>query len=85
MSAPAASVEFADLAAQAGTRPAFFDSAASRYEWLMQHPAAWGDGDATWLADYAASADYGALAGYFSSRGIAWPDEGDSPGFSQAG
>lgn len=66
-------------------RPAFFDSAADRYEWLMQHPAAWGDGDATWLADYAASTDYAALAGYFSSRGIAWPDEGDSPGFSQAG
>lgn len=68
-----------------GARPAFFASAADRYEWLMQHPAAWGDGDATWLADYAASTDYAALQGYFSSRGIAWPDEGDSPGFSQAG
>lgn len=69
----------------AGARPAFFDSAADRYEWLMQHPAAWGDGDATWLTDYAASPDYAALQGYFSSRGIAWPEEGDSPGFSQAG
>ena len=68
-----------------GARPAFFASAADRYEWLMQHPAAWADGDATWLAGYAASTDYAALQGYFSSRGIAWPDEGDSPGFSQAG
>lgn len=68
-----------------GARPVFFDSAADRYEWLMQHPAAWGEGDATWLTDYAASPDYAALAGYFSSRGIAWPDEGESPGFSQAG
>ena len=75
----------ADTPALQAGRPAFFESAADRYEWLMQHPAAWGDGDATWLADYAASTDYAALAGYFSSRGIAWPDEGDSPGFSQAG
>lgn len=69
----------------AGSRPAFFESAADRYEWLMQHPAAWAEGDATWLADYADSTDYAALQGYFSSRGIAWLDEGDSPGFSQAG
>lgn len=75
-------------AATAPGRPLFFASSAERYEWLMQHRAAWADGDEAWLADYAQGHDYEALAGYFSSRGIAWAPEGDSPdipGFSQAG
>lgn len=73
------------LAATGPQRPAFFADSAERYEWLMQHPGLWADGDATWLADYAASDSYAALAGYFDSRGIAWPSEGESPGFNQAG
>jgi hypothetical protein len=53
----------------------------------MQHPGQWADGDANWLAAFADSSDYRALAGYFSSRGIAWPDSDDEapPGFNQAG
>ena len=78
--------EPAELASHAGPqRPAFFADSAERYEWLMQHPGLWADGDATWLASYATSTDYEALAGYYASRGLEWPDEGDSPGFSQAG
>jgi putative transposase len=86
-------VERVDLPADAAQatsagRPAFFASSADRYEWLMQHRSTWGEGDAQWLADYAASHDYEALAGYFSSRGIAWAADGhspDIPGFNQAG
>lgn len=68
----------------AGTdeRP-FFGTASERYEWLMQHPARWADGDATWLASYAAGPDYEQLADYFAGRGIAWPD--DPAAFNQAG
>lgn len=65
-----------------GERP-FFGSASERYEWLMQHPDRWADGDANWLATYAASSDYEQLAEYFTGRGIAWPD--DPPAFNHAG
>lgn len=71
---------------EAGSRPAFFESAAERYEWLMQHRATWSSTDSTWLSAYAASTDYEALQGYYASRGIAWPSAADdAPGFEQAG
>lgn len=66
-------------------RPAFFESAAERYEWLLQHRAAWAEGDAEWLAEWTAGADYAALRDYFASRGLAWPDEGAGPAFKHAG
>lgn len=70
-----------------GTTPArpFFDSTAHRYEWLMQHPAAWAEGDAAWLAAYAESDDYQALQAYFASRGIAWSEGDGDSSFNQAG
>lgn len=67
----------------AGQRPAFFDSAADRYEWLMRHREQWLADDTQWLRDYAGTQDYEDLRDYFASRGIAWP-EGDAA-FKHAG
>ena len=61
----------------------FFDTQSDRYEWLMQHRAAWGADDAAWVAGYVAGDDYAELRGYFESRGIAWESEGDV-GFKSA-
>jgi putative transposase len=68
--------------AQAAAGRPFFETASDRYEWLMQDPARWGDGDATWLAEYVASDDYAALAEYFASRGLQW--DGESEAFKSA-
>ncbi len=61
-----------------------FDTPSDRYEWLMQHRAAWSPADSAWLAAYAASAEYEDLREYFSSRGLAWLD-GDTSTFNSAG
>jgi putative transposase len=61
------------LVQAAAGRP-FFDNASDRYEWLMQHRAAWGEGDGEWIADYVQGDDYGALREYFASRGLDWKD-----------
>jgi putative transposase len=66
-----------------GGRPPVFDSAADRYEWLMQHRGAWSPDDAAWAASYAASPDYDGLRSYYASRGIAWPE--DPAAFNAAG
>lgn len=66
-----------------GGRPPVFDSAADRYEWLMQHRGAWSPEDAAWAASYAASPDYDGLRSYYASRGIAWPE--DPAAFNAAG
>jgi putative transposase len=76
-------IEPSTPATLAGGRPSVFDSAADRYEWLMQHRAAWSPEDAAWLAAYAASADYDGLRSYYASRGLAWPD--DPAAFNAAG
>ena len=72
----------------APARP-FFDSAADRYEWLMQQRlqqrAAWTEADAAWLAAYVASPDYEGLQSYFASRGLEWAPPDDSSTFNQAG
>lgn len=88
--APSPELPAADLPmverVEAGGRPVFFETAAERYEWLMQHRATWTDTDSAWLGTYAASPDYEALQGYYASRGIAWPSAADdAPGFEQAG
>lgn len=80
---PAEALAPAPAAALPGARPAVFDSAADRYEWLMQHRAAWSPEDATWAAAYAASPDYDGLRSYYASRGIAWPE--DPAAFNAAG
>ena len=82
---PAEPAAIAATTASGPQRPAFFADSAERYEWLMQHHGLWADGDAAWLAAYAASPDYAALAGYYDSRGIAWPDADAPPVFNQAG
>lgn len=56
----------------AGTRPASFDTQGERYEWLMNHRAAWTDADNQWLTRYVASDDYTDLADYYSGRGLGW-------------
>ncbi len=68
----------------AGTRPTMFDSAADRYEWLMQHRSAWSDEDRQWLSAYAGGDDYLRLRDYFASRAIAWDGEDDTA-FKRAG
>jgi putative transposase len=64
-------------------RPLCFDAPSDRYEWLMQHRAAWAPEDSAWLAAYAAGSEYRALHDYYASRGIGWPD--DPAAFSAAG
>ena len=65
-------------------RPTSFDTAADRYEWLMQHRAAWLEGDAGWMAAYAATDDYAELREYYDSRGLAW-SAADDAAFKHAG
>lgn len=62
-------------AAAADARPGFFDSAADRYEWLMQHRHAWSDDDGAWIRAWAEGGDYDRLREYFTGRGLAWPDD----------
>ena len=54
--------------ASANGRPVSFDSAADRYEWLMQHRSAWVDDDAAWMAAYATTDDYADLRAEQSHR-----------------
>ncbi len=70
--------------ASANGRPVSFDSAADRYEWLMQHRSAWVDDDAAWMAAYATTDDYADLRDYFASRGMAWQGDDDAT-FKHAG
>lgn len=62
----------------------FFDSPSDRYEWLMRHRSRCTAAEAAWLAAYAASPDYEALADYFASRGVDYPAD-DGAAFNQAG
>lgn len=66
------------------SRPASFDTAADRFEWLMQNRAAWLEGDADWIATYAATDDYAELREYYESRGLAW-SAADDAAFKHAG
>lgn len=76
-------LQAAEAAPAAGERPAFFDSAADRYEWLMAHRHAWTDDDGAWLQAWVSGGDYDRLRDYFASRGMAWPD--DDAAFKTAG
>jgi len=66
------------LPVAADARPAFFDSASDRYEWLMQHRQAWTDEDGAWIRAWAEGHDYDRLREYFTGRGLAWPDDDDA-------
>lgn len=70
-------------AAQSAPGRPFFDTASDRYEWLMQHRAAWEEGDAAWVAQYVAGDDYAELRSYYAGRGLEWKSEGEE-GFRSA-
>lgn len=45
-----------------------------RYEWLVQHPDRWEDGDLEWILQYVKTEEYLSLEDYYRQRNLAWEE-----------